>query len=72
MNKSNDQRKPMGFAKRTLLQITISLVLFSAIYLSQRFLPEVFLYIKSNLTYTPDLTPVNEAVKTFIINHSPN
>jgi len=64
-------RKQLSAAKKFLLQITASLFLFALILVSKTYAPHLFGYIKSNLTYTPDLSIAAEAVKTFILRYTP-
>lgn len=72
MKKTEKQGKPLSFIKKLFLQLTASLLLLSLIYLSQKYAPEVFEKIKSNLTYTPDLSFINTSVQNFIREYTPH
>lgn len=70
MKNTAKQGKPHRFIKKLFLQLTASLFLLSLIYLSQKYAPGVFERIESNLTYTPDLSFIDDAVQNFIREHS--
>ena len=67
----NKPRKQLSAPKKFLLQITASLLIFTFISATKTYAPSLFGYIKSNLTYTPDLSIIAENFKTFILKYTP-